>query len=516
MHTSHDNMDETIPIRSSLADLYPGSTIPVEEKRWAKLQKTFESNFGHKPAFVARSPGRVNIIGEHIDYSLYDCLPAGIAADVILAVYASPPTTDNIRIDLANVNPSKFSFQTFEVGSDRSVPIDASTHEWTNYFKAGLRGALALLSKTQPQVKAKNLSVLVDGTVPAGGGLSSSAAFVCASALAVLYTFESPAITKRSLVELAVVSERAVGVNSGGMDQAASVCSKIGHALHVSFFPSLATDAIPFPKTDPPVAFMIAQSFVESNKHVTGPIHYNLRVVEVTLAALYMAARLKLPLPKDTSSLGYSLRGFQTAYFESKHAPTGPLDEQERLQHILTLIDEHLTDAAGYDRQQIADILGISIPTLEERYMTRSPVRADRFLLRQRARYVFTEAIRVQKFITLLKTPSPLPGPESGKLLGEMGDLMNATQDSCREVYECSCAELDELCQIARRAGSYGSRLTGAGWGGCTVNLVPRDKVDAVRQAWRDEYYSAKFPDLSKEQLEEAVVVSEPGHGAMM
>ena len=89
---------------------------------------------------------------------------------------------------------------------------------------------------------------------------------------------------------------------------------------------------------------------------------------------------------------------------------------------------------------------------------------------------------------------------------------MNATQDSCRDVYECSCPELDELCTIARKAGSYGSRLTGAGWGGCSVHLVPANKVGDVREAWEREYYSKRT--LTAEQREGAVVVSRPGGGS--
>lgn len=89
---------------------------------------------------------------------------------------------------------------------------------------------------------------------------------------------------------------------------------------------------------------------------------------------------------------------------------------------------------------------------------------------------------------------------------------MNETQDSCRDTYECSCPELDELCTIARKAGSYGSRLTGAGWGGCSVHLVPAEKVGAVREAWEREYYSKRR--LSEEQKGAAVVVSKPGSGS--
>ena len=510
-------MEEPIPINSSLSALYPAQALDSQKRRWQSLVSQFKSGFGHPPAFAARSPGRVNIIGEHIDYSLYDCLPAGIAADVVIAVSTSKPTGPHASISIANVNSEKYASQTFSLDANHSVDIDSSTHEWTNYFKAGAVGALALLSKTRPNFAPMNMNVLVSGTVPAGGGLSSSAAFVCASALALLYGNGVHTIIKRSLVEVAIVSERSVGVNSGGLDQAGSVCSRLGNALHVSFFPELSAEAVQFPQLDLSMAFMIAQSYVTSDKHVTGPVCYNLRVVEVTLAAEYIAAKLGLTLPQDASSLGQSLRGLQEAYFGSSHAPKDNSENPlAQVEHMLQLAETHLSEAAGYDRQQIADMLRISVPELEKRYMTKVPVRAERFLLRQRAQHVFSEAARVYKFMSLIKAPAPKDKADAETLLQKLGGLMNATQDSCRDVYQCSCPEIDELCRIARRNGAYGSRLTGAGWGGCSVHLVPADKVDDIRAAWQREYYAKKFPDMSREKLEEAVVVSEPGQGAMV
>ena len=513
----HNAMDEPIPVNASLSELYPTDALQSESRRWKTLMSTFDANFGHEPIFVARSPGRVNIIGEHIDYSLYDCLPAGIAADVVIAVSTSSPSGSSASIRIANVQAEKFKPQTFRLNENKSVDIDSSTHEWTNYFKAGAVGALALLSKTRSDFAPVSMNILVDGTVPAGGGLSSSAAFVCASALAVVYGNGVHTITKRSLVELAIVSERSVGVNSGGMDQTGSVCSRSGNALHVSFFPELSAETISFPKVDPPITFMIAQSYVTSNKHVTGPVCYNLRVVEVTLAAEYIAAQLNLTLPKDTSSLGQSLRGLQEAYLGSHHAPKDlPNDEGARLGHMLNVVEKHLPDMAGYNRKQIADVLKTTVSELEKRYMTTFPIRAERFLLRQRAQHVFSEALRVQKFISLMKSSSLTSQEDSERLLQSLGRLMNETQDSCRDVFECSCPELDEICQIARRHGAYGSRLTGAGWGGCSVHLVPKDRIESIRKAWEQEYYARKYPNLSQEKLQEAIVVSEPGQGAMM
>ena len=513
----HNAMDEPIPVNASLDALYPKDALESESRRWKSLVSIFNSSFGHKPAFVARSPGRVNIIGEHIDYSLYDCLPAGIAADVAIAVSTSTPSDSKASISIANVHAEKFKPQTFQLNENHSVDIDSSTHEWTNYFKAGAVGALALLSKTQPNFKPISMEIMVDGTVPAGGGLSSSAAFVCASALAVIFGNGVRTITKRSLVELAIVSERSVGVNSGGMDQTGSVCSISGNALHVSFFPELRAETVSFPSVDPPVTFMIAQSYVTSDKHVTGPVCYNLRVVEVTLAAEYVAAQLNLTLPKDESSLGKSLRGLQEAYFSSPQAPKHlPDNEGDRIKHMLSLVKNNLPDKGGYDRQQISDALKTSVPELEKRYMTKFPIRADRFMLRQRAQHVYSEALRVQKFMSLMNSPPPKTQEESERLLQGLGQLMNETQDSCRDVFECSCPELDNICQIARKHGAFGSRLTGAGWGGCTVHLVPKDKAESIRKAWEQEYYAKKYPDLSKEKVQEAIVISEPGQGAMM
>lgn len=117
------------------------------------------------------------------------------------------------------------------------------------------------------------------------------------------------------------------------------------------------------------------------------------------------------------------------------------------------------------------------------------------------------------KFVHLVDNA---PAGATEGFLRELGGLMNESQDSCRDSFSCSCPELDRLCDIARRHGSYGSRLTGAGWGGCSVHLVPQDRVHEVRQAWNKEYYGKVLPGLSPEELEDAVIVSKPGRGAVL
>lgn len=303
------------------------------------------------------------------------------------------------------------------------------------------------------------------------------------------------------------------------MDQSASVFSERGSALFVSFSPSLKARPVQFPKTNPELVFLIAQSFVTSDKFVTGPIHYNLRVVECSLAAAYLNAVLNPPgtqLPTDAAPLGISLHGFQETYFalEEQSGASSSKSASEQLQELLTLTEKTLDKPEGYTREEIATVLGITVDELNARFTSRFPVRAERFKLRQRAQHVFSEALRVLQFLDLLENnrPSSDGGADTAAYNARLGSLLNETQDSCRDVYECSCAEIDELCAIARRNGSYGSRLTGAGWGGCSVHLVPADKVAAVREAWEAEYYSKL--QLSQEQKEAAVVVSRPGSGS--
>ncbi|KAI9815327.1 MAG: galactokinase [Pycnora praestabilis] len=509
-----------VPTATSLDDIYPEDAQLAQKRRWKNLLVKFEEQYGHQAGFVSRSPGRVNIIGEHIDYSLYEVLPMAVTADVLLAVRVKKETNPKIRI--ANIHSSKFEAREFDIPIQGEIPIDASNHEWVNYFRSGLRGAMGLVHKKrkgEDGIVPLGMDILVDGTVPTGGGLSSSAAFVCASALAVMKANGEEIVDKKELVELAIVSERAVGVNSGGMDQSASVFSIRDHALYVSFKPSLNTKAIGFPNTNPEIMFLIAQSFVAADKHVTAPVNYNLRVVECSLAAAFLSKKLglKRSLPRDSGPLGISLRGFQDIYFEETEGiednhKTSKSDFAKQVDSTIKITKDTLTQEEGYTREEISSVLGISVDELNERFTSSFPIRADRFLLRQRALHVFTEAARVLKFMSLLSSP-----PNHGEdLLKELGAILNETQTSCREQYDCSCPELDELCQLALDSGAYGSRLTGAGWGGCSVHLVPEHKVDAVRKAWEENYYRKKFPDISEEKLAEAVVVSKPGSGSSL
>lgn len=345
--------------------------------------------------------------------------------------------------------------------------------------------------------KPKGLFLLVDGTVPAGGGLSSSAAFVCASALAVV-TANKLTISKTELTEIAIVAERNVGVNSGGMDQSASVLSEKDFALHVEFVPKLHTSLVPLPKTSPKLAFIIANTLVTADKFVTAPRNYNLRVVETHMAALFLAKKLNLPAV-DTLKEVYDL------YYKDS-----TLNEVEKFSDILAksleFFPEDDSNNNGYALEEVSIMLDIPVKELQEKYMTRFPVETDYFRLVQRTKHVFSEASRVIEFHKACES--------SDASLKVLGDLMNASQDSCRDLYMCSCPEIDQVCAIARENGSFGSRLSGAGWGGSTVHLTTEDNVANLISAIKNEFYRKTYPNIAEEELDDAIISTKPSSGA--
>lgn len=89
---------------------------------------------------------------------------------------------------------------------------------------------------------------------------------------------------------------------------------------------------------------------------------------------------------------------------------------------------------------------------------------------------------------------------------------MNESHKSCSDLFDCSCPELDELTALARASGAYGSRLTGAGWGGCTVSLVSEGKVEEFKERLQEGYPG--YRRLTKGKLNEVVFATKPSSGA--
>ena len=133
------------------------------------------------------------------------------------------------------------------------------------------------------------------------------------------------------------------------------------------------------------------------------------------------------------------------------------------------------------------------------------------FKIYEAAYHVYSEANRVLEFIEVCR--SDKSNKEKVPILGE---LMNQSQYSCRDLYDCSCPELEELTELARKHGALGSRLTGAGWGGCTVSIIPAEIEGEFIDKLIKSYYEK--PEIKKRVngIQNSIFATEPGEGAFM
>jgi len=187
--------------------------MAVNQQIYEKVLDDFKRNFNDQPV-VVRSPGRVNIIGEHTDYNNGFVLPAAIDKAIYVAV--APRHDEAIKLYSGEFDES------FESSLDDLKPTDKG---WPNY----ILGVADQLKKGDYKIRGFNLAV--DGDVPIGSGLSSSAALECATAFALNEIFKLGIDRKK----LAFIGQKAehefAGVRVGIMDQFASIFGRKDHVI---------------------------------------------------------------------------------------------------------------------------------------------------------------------------------------------------------------------------------------------------------------------------------------------
>jgi len=192
----------------------------------ASIARSFEEIYGRKPEVIAEAPGRVNLIGEHIDYSEGFVLPFAIADRAYAAIAARPDGL--VRIASHQRKEKIFSI-------DISDVKPGSKGDWEKYV-LGVLWSLGITS---------GVDILVDGSVPSGAGLSSSAALECSVAVG----FNALFSLERSKQDLARATQKAendyVGMPCGIMDQSVSLMGQAGAALLLDCR-DLTTESIPF------------------------------------------------------------------------------------------------------------------------------------------------------------------------------------------------------------------------------------------------------------------------------
>ncbi|XP_072326783.1 N-acetylgalactosamine kinase isoform X2 [Scyliorhinus torazame] len=452
-----------------MADKATSPQEPVQvakSERFTKLKEAFVSKYGAPPAFYARAPGRVNLIGEHVDYCGYAVLPMALEQDILAAV---TPTKTKL-IQLANTNPVYLDYNVHI----NKIHIDTTKPQWHNYFLCGFKGIQEHFNLT-----AGGMNCVVDGTIPASSGLSSSSALVCCAGLITMIANQK-VLSKVELAEICAKCERYIGTEGGGMDQSISFLAEKGTAKLIEFNPVRATNV----KLPQGAVFVIANSCREMNKAATA--HYNIRVVECRLATKILAKAKGLEWQK-LSKLG----DLQTELGVS-------------LETMISTI-ELILHPEPYSRVEVCQHLGISQEELCSSILSQNTQDVTSFKLHQRAKHVYSEARRVLQFKTVCdETPA--------NALQLLGDLMNQSHASCRDMYECSCPELDQLVDICVQSGAVGSRLTGAGWGGCAVSMVPTSKLDSFLSKVQEVYYRA---DIQRAALQtHSLFATQPGAGA--
>lgn len=268
--------------------------------RYGAVSEAFRAAFGVEPSFFVRAPGRVNLIGEHIDYHSYGVLPMALAAqDVVIAVSVGAAGGP---VKVANRDAAKYPAA--ELPANPAAPVDAPAADgsrWASYVHCGYKGAFAWARESGAAPEPLGLNLLVDGAVPAGAGVSSSSALVVASLLATARALGVPAaLTRAGAAEASRKAEHAIGTMSGGMDQAIACLATAGSAARIEFTPALRAEVVPLPGG---ASFVVAHSGESAAKGVDPHKGYNLRVVEGALAAKLLAKRLGLPAWAAASTL---------------------------------------------------------------------------------------------------------------------------------------------------------------------------------------------------------------------
>ena len=372
--------------------LEPGDPAALAEA----LAVGFERDHGRAPDGVYAAPGRVNLIGEHLDYNGGRCLPMALPHATYAAVAARDDDTVTVT---SHQEEGRFTGRLDELGPGQ-------VSGWPSYV-AGVVWALREVGWDLP-----GMDVAVDSRVPVGAGLSSSAAIECSVALgaAQLAGVEVDDEVRSLLVRACMRAEQEVaGAPTGGLDQTIALFGQAESAL-------------------------LLDCRDWSRRHV----------------------------PWDPASADLTLLVVDT-----------------RASHTLTDGDY---GARRRQCEEAARVLGVGLLRDVEGQDAALAALDDE--LRPRVRHVFTEDDRVVDAVDRL---------EDGDAVG-LGKLFLASHASMRDDYEISCPELDVVVETAMEHGALGARMTGGGFGGSAIALVPTPAITAVEQAVQDAYDARSWP----------------------
>ena len=379
----------------------------------------FKRHFGHKPPHVVHAPGRLELLGNHTDYN--QGLVMAIAVDKLIHIAAASRTDGRVKL-VAAAFPEAEEFSVSDLRKNPRAP-------WADYVK----GVIEQLRRRGARVGGFNAAI--DGMIPMGAGMSSSAALEVATALMIrrLYPYalrdgalaepprpdergELPPLGAKEKMDLAKLCQAAenefVGVKCGLLDQASSLFGRAHHAIELDF-KFLTVEYAPMFGD---IAIVTCNS---GAKHqLVGGEYNELRALCESAAKKLGAKFLRSVAPEDLAAQKAKLteREYQCAY------------------HIVGEIQRVVHGA---------------------------------------------RALRDGDFV-------------------QFGQFMFQSHESSRDFFKNSTRELDLLVALAREhPACLGARLTGGGFGGATINLVRRDGLDSFSAAMSRQYQQRSGIELS-------------------
>ena len=461
---------------------------------------------GHHSAddevFIVRSPGRINLLGRHIDHRGGRINVVAIDDEVILI--ASP--RDDDVIDLRNCN-RLFSPASFSIGeqiahldwgdwlncvnSPKTLAMVSNGH-WENYVKAA---TLRLQSRFKDR-PLQGLNRVANGTIPMGSGLSSSSAIVVAAAEAVVSRNSLP-VRANLLVDLCGEGEWFVGTRGGNGDHAAIKFGRRGQVAHIGFFPFEVHEFLPFFEGH---RLMVCNSGISARKSEGARAEFNLRILgyvagELILRQLYPAFAGSIHHLRDVSCSNLGIR-LDELYGMLKQLPArltvdellsgyGPFESADcdKLRNLLSgLEDEHPE----------FDVRGVTLFGLAE---CERSLRCAQYLSAGDADgfgalwYTSHDGDRVISHDPAMQpqswdyevSDSYLDGLIADVRSGDAARMERAQLHRQPGMYRCSTPEMDLIVDAARTVpGVKGAQLAGAGLGGSAMILVEDGGVEAL------------------------------------
>ncbi|EZG86316.1 galactokinase [Gregarina niphandrodes] len=473
------------------------------------------------------APGRVNLIGEHVDHQNYPVFPCAIEQSIEVDVVKHPYVEGKEpALAIFHSNPD-FDNITFQKRED--IKMVEGKHQWYNYIIASYFGICEYLYNGHSIEKGQTIKrfeglpkeyyekidpisplnfaykVTVGGQgVPVAAGLSSSSALTCAVSLA-WDTGLSPAI----LATVSAHGEGYSGTAGGGMDQAAILLSESGKALKIDFHP-LEVESVNLPKE---ISIVVANTGRVASKAVGYAKMYNKRVFELKCACYLILKKHGIEL----THVQLIQNGLRDVLRMIK------ISEQDFLNKEM----KECLKADFYTRADLEKLVPADVREflLEKRVGQKVWEVNDDFHLLERVRHVLTENERVLEFVKICKELNHDQDTPPA-VLKRLGQLLDGSFASLDGDFDCGCTELTQLVNICRNAGALGSRLTGAGWGGCTVSIVETPKLQDFLKKVEQDYYKPmisgekkydvpeQFIEMAKKDIKSVLFATKPSMSA--